>query len=63
MNGNEPKRNNPFVVLAWTFGGVSVAIVAVIAAFAAQQLWVAAPIILALTVGFMVLGHMARKSG
>ena len=55
------KDGNPFVGIAAIIGGISVAIVAIIAIFSGENLVVAAWIVGFLTIMGAVLGSMALK--
>jgi len=54
-------KGNPFVAIVGTVGGISVAIVAVIAFLAKDQLMVAPWIVGVLALMGAILGAMARK--
>jgi len=55
------KEANPLVQIAGVVGGVSVAVVALMCIFAAEQLWAAGVVVSVLAVMGIVLGAMARK--
>ncbi|MDO8587193.1 MAG: hypothetical protein Q7T82_09150 [Armatimonadota bacterium] len=55
------KQPNPFVGMAATIGGISVAVVAIIAIFAKEQLAIAAWVVGALALMGVFLGAMAAK--
>jgi len=54
-------KGNPFVAIAGIVGGISVAIVAVIALFAKDQLMLAPWVVGVLALMGAILGAMARK--
>ena len=53
--------SNPFVGIAGTIGGISVAIVAIFMIFAPSQGAYAVPIVIALAIMGAILGHQAMK--
>ena len=56
------KSNNPFVGIARAVGAFSFLSVTIVVIFASDQAWVLAPVIGALALMGMVLGHFASKS-
>ena len=62
MSDEETKQSNTYVGIAGTIGGISVAIVAVIAIFSAKNLYIAAWIVGALALMGIVLGAFASKA-
>ena len=56
------ESDNPFVGIGFVLGAFSVAIVALVVIFASEHAWVIAPVIGALALMGMVLGHFASKS-
>ena len=56
------RRSNPFVGIAGVIGGISVAMVAIIAILARDQLWIAPWIVLALAIMGMAPGFFASKA-
>ncbi len=56
------RSDNPFVGIARVVGAFSFLIVTLVVIFASEQAWVIAPVIGALALMGVVLGHFASKS-
>ncbi len=57
----EKKEENPYVGIAGAVGGLTVAMVAIIAIFANQNIWVVAPVVASMSLLGILLGYFASK--